>query len=648
MSTTWQRVEQAIAGRGVTLKSEGVGKYRGNSPLRTGSDSNGFTISVDPDGEHGTFFDHAREEDQGSLYDLADRLGVQKGDGRAAIDNTKRAYLSIEDYADAHGIPAAFLESAKWVPVTHKDRPALEFQTATGKRYRFLDDQQPVYISEYGYTACWYGLTRAITIANQQNTDAIVLCNGEISTLAAQYHNVPAFAMTSGEKAISDSLLSELNHEWSGRIIIALDCDDKGRKVAQTIKAQLPNSEIVDLKLSDKGDLADFCKINTHDSLPNLLRLSTTQNPKDDVNPHATNQNRSDMVREQLRLKIMGDAPVKERAFAFPLKTMRKFGGFMRNCVTGKVTLIAGGTGTGKTQLLETFCDQLNVRGVNGLWFGAEWSKEEMEMRRVQRYSKAPHVTYDNIQEHLTYLGYQADGVPDSQNSGTKLTDAQIESYHKASAYLNTWRGTMECFNGHNTLEETFADMTVAVERECRQNRLILFVVFDYVQLLKAKSWDNSVNRYEYAFECVKQFAIDMNLHVFMTTQVNKQASAESKGNKSLNAEAAHYIRGDKANLFLILDRQYTQEHSEEYTETNAFYLVVGKSSLGGRYEGYTESKIRVPLVMHPQHLHFREQDWRTMPQFAHLEGNRQNKALTYESNGHYTDNQKLIDEIPI
>ena len=636
MSTTWQRVQHAIESRGVKLKREKPGQYRGNSPLRSGSDSQCFTLTIGTDEEHGTFYDHVTH-DTGSLYDLADKLGVEKGDGRSQVEDSQRGYESLEDYATAHGITASYLMDAKWSITTHKERPAMQFKTATGLRYRFMDDQSPKYISEYGYTSCWYGLERAIDLANSRNLDSIVLCNGEISTLAGQYHQVPAFAMTSGEKVIADDLLNELNQKWSGRIIIALDCDDTGRKVAAEIKAQLPNSDIVDLRLSDKGDLADFCKIHTADSMNNIVRLCESQNPTDDRNPHETTINRTDEIRKQVAQELMGEVPIRERSFPFPLESMRKFGGFMRNCATGKITLIAGGTGTGKTQLLETFSDYLNTKGVNGLWFGAEWTKKEMEYRRIQRYTTSPQVTYDQIIEHLTYIGYEQDGVPPAQNFGTRLTPAQMQSWQTTRNYLDSWSGTMEYFRGHNTLEATFEDMRIAVERERRNNRLILFAVFDYVQLLKAKSWDNTVNRYEFAFECVKQFAIDMNLHVFMTTQVNKDASAANKSGKSLSAESAHYIRGDKANLFLILDRQYNPTETEDYVETNTFKLIVGKSSLGGRIPGYDEKQLWVPLVMNPKHLHFKEEDWRAY-----------SPKVRNGATPDYLINDQKVDDIPI
>jgi len=75
--------------------------------------------------------------------------------------------------------------------------------------------------------------------------------------------------------------------------------------------------------------------------------------------------------------------------------------------------------------------------------------------------------------------------------------------------------------------------------------------------------------------------------------------------------------------------------------------LIVGKSSLGGRYEGYKDSVLRVPLVMNPNHLFFQDVDWREMPAFAHLDGHYQ-KSFAFNGNGKHLTNQQKIDQIPI
>lgn len=608
-------------------------EWRGNSPLRD-SDSKSFAINA----ETGLWFDHV-SQDNGNLEQLADKVGFDLPDSeRHTVESSKRGYNGLADYATAHGVPAETLIQANWQEVTHHNRPALKFPTQTGLRYRFLDDQNPRYMSDTGYTACFYGLDRALWVANNNDYPHIILCNGEISTLTAQHWGLPAFCVTSGEKAIPDTLLTDLNDKWNGDIIIALDCDKKGRDTAQQIKEQLPNGLIVDMPLSDGGDLADFCKLMEQTSYNALIAITHKQNPKEISNSHTTDDNRSDRAIKELADFVYGDRDVTIRSFPFPITALRSYGGFMKNCVSGKVTMIGGGTGTGKTQFLETMVDKLNLLGVNGLWFGTEWSRQEMTMRRIQRYSGkdgVTHVTYDDIQEHLTYLSYEQRGMPDSRNFGTRLTRDQLEGYQDATDFIQIWDGTTEYFAGRDSLQETFFDMETTIERERRNNREIDFVVFDYLQLLQAKSFDKSVNRYEYAFELCKRFAEQYQVHIFMTTQMNKGGQQDSKtGGRSMGLEDAHFVRGDKANLFLILNRVYRKVPSQlgdaEWIETPCFWLTVAKSSLGGNNGG----KVRIPLIMDYQHLKFIEprpdpsnpsedtDNWTQMSQFHYVPGN--------------------------
>ncbi len=59
------------------LKQQGgPGSYRGNSPFRSGSDSQGFTLIIEDD-EYGAWYDHVSGEG-GSLYELADHLNIER------------------------------------------------------------------------------------------------------------------------------------------------------------------------------------------------------------------------------------------------------------------------------------------------------------------------------------------------------------------------------------------------------------------------------------------------------------------------------------------------------------------------------------------------------------------------------------------
>lgn len=277
MTTTGDRVLAHL--QPYDLKKHG-NEWRCNSPLRPGSNSHGFTLRIDPDGEHGAWSDHAGGEG-GSLYDLADRLHIerpQSGDGRAPVENSKRAYKDLKEYAAFKGVPAEMFAKAGWKQTTYDKRPALEFPTETGKRYRFLDGNSPPFKSQQGYKACWYGLKIAAGLAKQENLP-LVLCNGEPSVVVAMNFRLPACAITGGEQpTLPAPLLDELKERWKGTILIAMDCDAAGRKAAEGKAGILRGAgylvHVIDLGLGDKGDLADFCKLHGADAMQRLLELA--------------------------------------------------------------------------------------------------------------------------------------------------------------------------------------------------------------------------------------------------------------------------------------------------------------------------------------------------------------------------------------
>lgn len=261
MRATGETILAALAN--YKLRAEGAGKWRCNSPLRTGSDSQSFAITINPDMEHGAYKDFVSGE-AGSLYDLADKLGIEVP--RKEVADTKRGYSGLADYAKAHGVDVGVYAAAGWAECRAKDRdgkerPALSFPTQSGTRYRFTDGEKPPYHSPGGYKRVWYGLRRAVELARQENKP-LVFCNGEASVVAAQHYGVPAVAVAGGAEQIPDNLMAELRSAWQGDMLIAMDCDPQGKAATDKFSAQLPAARIVDLGLSSHGDLADFCALH--------------------------------------------------------------------------------------------------------------------------------------------------------------------------------------------------------------------------------------------------------------------------------------------------------------------------------------------------------------------------------------------------
>lgn len=280
MGSTADRVLERLQASGFRKEA---GEWRGNSPLRPGSNSEGFTVKFDDD-EHGTWYDHVTEE-SGSLYELAERLGIETPK-REPVADSKRGYSGLEDYALAHGVPAKTFTDAQWKEVTYQGRLALCFPTASGKRWRFLDGERPSFKSDKGYKRCWFGLARAVELANELDMPLIIV-NGEPSVVVCHHFGVPACGVTSGEKKdIPAALLDELKAKYSGEIVVALDCDKKGAEAALGMAAQLNGAgfkaRAVDLMLGDRGDAADFCKLHTTGAaakLPNMPELTAVPRP---------------------------------------------------------------------------------------------------------------------------------------------------------------------------------------------------------------------------------------------------------------------------------------------------------------------------------------------------------------------------------
>lgn len=270
-----------------SLKHEANGEWRCNSPLRPGSNSHAFTLRIDADGEKGAWTDHAGGE-SGSLYDLAERLGIEiirVQNARKPIESSERAYKNLAEYAAFKGVPEEIFIHAKWsretiptlCPLTKKNRPALEFPSQGGIRYRFVDGAKPKFKSKSGYKACWYGLKAATDFARAHKLP-LILCNGEPSVIVALHFKVPACAIGGGEHpTIPSALLDELKASWTGEIWIALDCDKAGRDAAagkaKILRAAGYTVTVLDLMLGEKGDLADFCKLHTDATMDALLKL---------------------------------------------------------------------------------------------------------------------------------------------------------------------------------------------------------------------------------------------------------------------------------------------------------------------------------------------------------------------------------------
>lgn len=251
--------------------------WKMNSPFRADSDSGDFRLWPE-----GNWLDGPRGN-TGNLRELAEFLGVNVNGHIAKTTDSKREYANLAEYAKIHGAPVQAFANAGWSQEMKFGRPALKFMTECGPRWRFIDEEGG-YIHDKGYKPCWYGLKRASTIAHS-TPSPLFICNGEASTVVAQWYGLAACCVTSGEKPkLPDHLIDELKRIEYNKIYIVFDCDVAGRKAASSLENQLQRKRFdataLDLGGSDGFDLADFCKLHGDDSLDAYQELKIVGPPK--------------------------------------------------------------------------------------------------------------------------------------------------------------------------------------------------------------------------------------------------------------------------------------------------------------------------------------------------------------------------------
>lgn len=536
---------------------------RGHNPWRTGSDGNAFVMRIE-DEEHAPWYDH-KDMEGGSLYDACQRLNIEPERPATNGHENGIAYKDVADYAARHmNLPEDVLLKWQWQLVSHFERergreaPALEYPTKGGKRYRFIDGLKPKYVSAKGFKPCWYGLNFALDMLRDTPDLPLVICNGEPSTIVAQYYGIPAICAPGGERTLPDMLLTQLKDAWTGDIWIVFDCDDTGRKAGKLLQEQLRgagwNAAALDIRLHEHGDLADLCQLHGVGTLEFLSTLVPEILPENGVLTGA------DAARAAIASLY---TPPAGELLSMPFKALHKLGGNCHFIAPGEIIIISGISGGGKTTFAECLTEPLIQKGRRVLWDGKEWSAYKMHARRIQRLTG---IDTEKQKAWMHYKKEKSQGIPDHLCEGRALTDEELAAYLRASEAVAKYAHRIDYMPFLPHLEDTLGRMSERLAYYRARHEPPVCVVLDYAQLWKMDTVNNAPsNLFEYALDKVKDWTLSENIITFVLSQSNKEAAARVKVADSdylLTSADAQYIRDDKANLMITLNPQYEEDRN--------------------------------------------------------------------------------------
>lgn len=444
------------------------------------------------------------------------------------------------------------------------------------------------------------------------------------------------FRETSPAKSSGDVDFPDMHREWVQTIINSLGAAEKHEGRVPRWTCPLPNHDdkhpsfTVDYKGKSPRPRCS-CGIHDDDNawekvaaakgLPTWIEYRTAQLASKKANEQkAQSSQQPAPVKRTLRkgsdvLKsldsvLAGDTSAIGNPVLFPFRTMHYLGGLCRYIPAGMLVGVVGGSGEGKTSLVETFVDFWNRGGIDVVFYSPEWTSELIMQRRIQRYSGFngnPHVTVDDFTALTLYYKERDLGIPENQRDGRMLSDGQKQAYEDTKKKLLAWKGeTLIACDDDPTQPlylETFLEMTAdALADARRQKRRADVVAVDYLQLAEVLDDKRNEVMVNQVIRKIKQHATVHKYVGFDASQITKASSKTQKtGGGMVTSDDAQFLRSDKFNLMLTINRVF-QDKEGDKVPMDLAHLYVDKNSLG---------RAKQKLLYRTDYLHLRWLDER-------------------------------------
>lgn len=259
-----------------------------------------------------------------------------------------------------------------------------------------------------------------------------------------------------------------------------------------------------------------------------------------------------------------------------PLTVLHEYGGFGKVLFPGKLVYIVGISGGGKTSLAETMGGVMRREGLDFIWYGPEWTPEEMAMRDLQRGGGVPMI---RMAEHKIAVLEEQRGVALERRLGEKLPDSVAkQSIQIVNSMLN-WRGkayfTTPLMN-RMPLTQMLLSAGLFVDELRGKGRKVSAFFFDYLQRANKTGRDGAFWSEAVAGE-IKAFCESKQLVGIVMIQPRKNDSeGVHTGSKQLTEASGQGISDQQCNLYLAVEPIFEGEEQTDFAR-----IKIVKNSMG-------------------------------------------------------------------
>lgn len=296
----------------------------------------------------------------------------------------------------------------------------------------------------------------------------------------------------------------------------------------------------------------------------------------------------SEVLKSLDTLVYHGDTSHIGNPVVFPFRSMHFMGGLCRHIPAGMLIGIGGGSGEGKTTIIETFLDYWNRGGLDVTFYSPEWTRELVMQRRIQRYSGYNgniHVDVDAFTALTLWLKERDLGIGDKEREGSDFV-ALRDEYERVKKYLLNWQGEVLIACDDDPTEpmylDTFLEMTADTIADARrQKRRADVAIVDYAQLAEILNANKSESVVLQVIRKIKKHATVHKYVGLVASQITKASSkAQKSGAGTVTSDDMQFLRSDQFNLCLTINRVF-DEVEGMMQPTDFVVLYVDKNSLG-------------------------------------------------------------------
>ena len=265
----------------------------------------------------------------------------------------------------------------------------------------------------------------------------------------------------------------------------------------------------------------------------------------------------------------------------FPLRCLHGLGGQARVTASGKIIMLVGASGSGKTSALETIADAYVADGVPVWMWTPEWTPDEMAERVVQRYGG---VTQDAL--YLHEIDKWRSKVLGTPESGARLDSAIRQKSAEAMRVVRGWAHDVSFVENSLMTIAELSEVMGAAQGICTPFPRVLIV--DYAQLLKANEVDERDELSMYTMiQRFKALCTYLGLIGILATQTTKDEARQVSRGKPLNTTVLNCTknsRGRTGKIRVRTDMEHLRILDEDYPNqlfrSDAHYL----GSQAGRF----------------------------------------------------------------